>query len=107
MDGCLFGYPLSEWEKFTDKLKQLPLSKAQGRKVLRHFFSQATQVDVDKQGRINIPANLRTFADLSKNCVIVGVSDRIEIWDETKWAQLMEETNENLEEIAQSLDFDF
>jgi len=107
MDGCLFGYTLSEWEKFTQKMQQLPLSKSQGRQIMRHFFSQAAECEIDKQGRINIPPSLRSFASLEKGCVIVGISDHLEIWDEEKWQEVMKNSDENFDQIAEDLDFGF
>lgn len=108
MDGCLFGYPMNDWENFTKKMQDLPLSKAQARQFTRHFFSQASENELDKQGRINIPAPLRNYANLEKNCVIVGVSNRIEIWDEAKWQEIMAESEENFDEIAENMiDFGF
>lgn len=108
LDGCLFGYPESEWTKLEEKLSQMPLANSQARKFVRLFYSAATECEVDKQGRINIPNTLRTFAGLQKNCVITGVSNRIEIWDEEKWSKVSAEAEENFDEIAETMiDFGF
>ncbi|MGC6767212.1 division/cell wall cluster transcriptional repressor MraZ [Enterococcus sp. LJL128] len=108
MDGCLFGYPLSEWEILEEKLKSMPLAKKDARTFVRFFYSAATECEVDKQGRINIPAALRTHADLKKGCVIIGVSNRIEIWDEERWTAFSTEAEENFDEIAETMiDFGF
>ena len=80
MDGCLFGYPLNEWSQLEAKLQEMPLAKKDARTFVRFFYSAATECEIDKQGRINIPANLRTHASLEKGCVVIGVSNRIEIW---------------------------
>ena len=79
MDGCLFGYPQNEWSALEEKLKQLPLAKKDARAFTRFFYSAATECELDKQGRINIPQTLREHADLEKVCHVIGVSDRIEI----------------------------
>ena len=79
LDGCLFAYPMEEWEGFIDKLKGLPGNK-EGRKLQRHFMANAALCEVDKQGRTLIPAKLREAAGLTKDIVFVGVLSKIEIW---------------------------
>ncbi|MBP2102300.1 MraZ protein [Enterococcus alcedinis] len=103
LDGCLFGYPLSEWAQLEAKLSEMPLAKKDARTFVRFFYSAATECELDKQGRINIPASLRTHGNLIKNCVIVGVSNRIEIWDEERWQAFTLEAEENFDEIAESM----
>lgn len=108
LDGCLFGYPVSEWEKLEIKLNEMPLSKKEARTFVRYFYSGATEVEIDKQGRINIPQNLREHATISKSCMIIGVSDRIEIWDEERWQEYAKAAAENFDEIAETMiDFGF
>lgn len=107
LDKCLFGYTHEEWSRIEEKMKNLPLTKRDARKFMRLFFSGATAVEVDKQGRINIPQNLRTYAGLSKDCTIIGVSSRIEIWDSEEWSDFYSDSEENFEDIAEDLiDFD-
>ncbi|AYW44523.1 division/cell wall cluster transcriptional repressor MraZ [Tetragenococcus koreensis] len=103
LDGCLFGYPQTEWEKLEEKLDQMPLAKKDARSFVRFFYSAATECEIDKQGRINIPNTLRKHASLEKNCVIIGVSTRIEIWDEQRWNDFSEETEENFDDIAETM----
>jgi MraZ protein len=108
LDGCLFGYPMSEWEQLEEKLKEMPLAKKDARTFVRFFYSAATECEIDKQGRINIPATLRTHGSLEKSCVIIGVSNRIEIWDETRWQEFSTEAEENFDDIAETMiDFGF
>lgn len=108
MDGCLFGYPLEQWDKLEEQLDKLPLTKKDARAFTRFFYSAASEMEFDKQGRINISASLVDFAKLTKNCVIVGVSDRIEIWDEDRWNKFSQEAEDNFEEISEKMtDFDF
>ena len=72
------------------------------------LFSGAVEVELDKQGRINIPQNLRKYANLTKECTVIGVSNRIEIWDRETWNDFYEESEESFEDIAEDLiDFDF
>lgn len=103
LDGCLFGYPLSEWAVLEAKLNEMPLAKKDARTFVRFFYSAATECELDKQGRINLPISLRNHGNLTKNCVIVGVSNRIEIWDEERWYAFSEEAEENFDEIAESM----
>ena len=103
LDGCLFGYPQDEWEKLEVKLNEMPLAKKDARLFVRFFYSAATECELDKQGRINIPQSLRQHANLEKSCVIVGVSNRIEIWDETRWQAFTDAAEENFDEIAESM----
>ena len=103
MDGCLFGYPMAKWQEIEQKLDSLPLNKKDARVFVRFFYSAATENEVDKQGRINIATPLFKFAKLQKNCVIVGVSDRIEIWDEARWEEVNQEAEENFDEISENL----
>ena len=85
LDNCLFVYSKKEWETFENKLKEPPLTHNDARSFMRFFFAGATECEVDKQGRINIPQVLREYAGIKKDVVIVGVSTRAEIWDSSNW----------------------
>ncbi|OMC82983.1 division/cell wall cluster transcriptional repressor MraZ [Viridibacillus sp. FSL H8-0123] len=107
LDNCLFGYPILEWRKLEEKLKKLPVTKKDARAFTRFFFSGATEVEVDKQGRINIPSNLLTHANVQKDCVVLGVSNRIEIWSKESWQNYFAESEESFNDIAENMiDFD-
>ncbi|MCZ0717717.1 division/cell wall cluster transcriptional repressor MraZ [Aerococcus kribbianus] len=108
LDGCVFGYPLNNWTIIQEKLKKLPLAKKEARAFTRFFYSAASEVEFDKQGRINIPKTLVDYADLQKSCQIVGVSDRIEIWSQEKWETFADNVEASFEDIAEDmLDFGF
>lgn len=108
LDGCLFGYPMEEWQELEDKLKELPISKKDARTFVRFFYSAATECELDKQGRINIPSSLREHATIEKGCVVIGVSDRIEIWSEEKWQSYSDEAESHYDDLAESMiDFGF
>lgn len=108
LDGCLFGYPMESWNKVEEKLKQLPLATRDARKFTRFFYSAATEVEIDKQGRINLPKNLLEFAKIDKECRVIGVSDRIEIWSSELWQDFALDAEENFEDIAEEMiDFGF
>lgn len=86
MDGhCLSVYPMKEWELLQGKLRSLPLNSADGRTVARYLMAGAALCELDKQGRILLPAVLREFAQLEKEVVLVGVLERVEIWNKQKW----------------------
>ncbi|QOR68892.1 division/cell wall cluster transcriptional repressor MraZ [Cytobacillus suaedae] len=107
LDQCLFGYPLSEWKLLEDKLKTLPLTKKDARAFTRFFFSGATECEIDKQGRVNIATPLLSYAKLEKECVVIGVSNRIEIWEKAKWEEYFANSEESFAEIAENMiDFD-
>lgn len=84
LDGCLFAYPDSEWMSFVEKLKTLPGTK-EARQLQRYFMAGAAECEIDKQGRILIPAKLRESAKLDKDIVFVGVLNKIEIWSKEHW----------------------
>ena len=108
MDGCLFGYTLPEWNQLETKLNEMPLSKKDARAFVRFFYSAATECEIDKQGRINIPVSLRNHASLEKECVIIGVANRIEIWDQARWNEFTKETEDSFDDIAETMvDFGF
>lgn len=107
LDKCLFAYPMEEWKVLEEKLKKLPLTKKDARAFTRFFFSGAVECEVDKQGRINLPQPLRKYAVLEKECVVIGVSNRIEIWASNNWEDYFNDSEESFAEIAENLmDFD-
>ena len=85
LDGCLFAFSLEEWKNFETKLRALPISNKDARAFSRFFFAGAIDCEIDKQGRFLISGNLREFAQLEKEIVIVGMDSRIEIWSKDKW----------------------
>lgn len=103
LDNCLFMYPVPEWEAMEAKLRQLPLTQRDARAFVRFFFSGATDLDLDKQGRIMIPPNLREFADLEKDVIVIGVSTRIELWSKGVWESYVEEAESSFDAIAEKI----
>ncbi|MBP3952134.1 division/cell wall cluster transcriptional repressor MraZ [Bacillus suaedae] len=107
LDRCLFVYPIEEWKKLEEQLKALPFTKKDARAFTRFFFSGATECELDKQGRVNISSPLREFAKLEKECVIIGVSNRVEVWSKAIWEEYFAESEESFSEIAENIvDFD-
>lgn len=103
LDGCLFAYPRLEWETLEQKLKSLPFTKGDARAFVRFFFSGAAECEVDKQGRILIPGNLREYAQLEKDVVVIGVSSRVEIWAKGQWERYSAQAGSSYEEIAEKI----
>lgn len=103
LEDCLFIFPAKEWETFGEKLRSLPLASGAARAFTRLFFSGATECEVDPQGRILLPANLREYAKIEKDVLIVGVSSRVEIWSKTKWEEYCQKAEESFEETAEKL----
>lgn len=102
LDKCLFVYPKEEWNNVINKYKELPNTK-DARNFMRFFLSGATQNEFDKQGRINIANSLIKYANLNKECVIIGVNDRLEIWNKETWDNFITDNEENLSDIAEKL----
>ena len=104
MDGCLFAYTREDWERLVqDRLGSLdPLSK-EGRRMQRHFFSAAIEADLDKQGRVILSAALLDHAKLSRDVVVAGVHDHLEIWDRDAWRRELAEVEGSAEDVAERL----
>ena len=93
IDRCLFIYPKHEWEQIIAKYRLLPNTK-EARNFMRFFLSGATVCEFDKQGRINISAPLIKYAGLEKECIIIGVNDRLEVWSRDAWEQFIDENED-------------
>ncbi len=102
LDNCLFVYPKEEWNNIITKYKQLPNTK-DARNFMRFFLSGATVCEFDRQGRINISLPLTKYADLKKECIIIGVNDHLEIWSKDRWDKFIVENEDNLSDIADNL----
>ena len=103
LEKCLYAYSLTEWNNIVAKLKQLPFTKKDARTFIRSFFSGAAECEFDRQGRINITSPLVSYADLTKECVVIGANDRLEIWGKANWDNFFTENSEKLEDIAENL----
>ena len=103
LDSCLFGFSQSEWTKFEEKLQSLPLTNKNARDFTRLFLAGATECELDRQGRFLIPANLKKYADFKKEVMVIGVGNRIELWDKEKWEKYSSEENISADEIAQNM----
>jgi len=104
LDNCLFLYPLPEWNTLEEKLISLPMTSKNARNFVRFFFSGASECELDKQGRISLPSNLRDYADFEHEIVIIGLANRIELWAKEKWDSYMNEVENSYEDIADAME---
>jgi len=103
LDKCLFMFTEEEWRSQEAKFKSISFTKIQARTFNRLYFSGAVEVLPDRQGRILLPQYLKDFAEINKDVVIVGVSNRIEIWSKDKWQEFYGGSRQSFEEIAEKL----
>ncbi|MBI5077674.1 division/cell wall cluster transcriptional repressor MraZ [Candidatus Falkowbacteria bacterium] len=103
LDNCLSVYTKTEWTKLAEKLSSLPLGQANSRAFSRQMLGGAMDVRLDSQGRVILPDYLRKYAGINKKAVIVGLYNRLEIWDEAKWNSYKQRTAKQTNEIAEKL----
>ena len=106
LEKCLYIFSKNEWDKVVSKLEDLPFTKKDVRIFKRAFFSGASSVELDKSGRIVISSNLKDYARIKRECVIIGAGDRIEIWDKDEWNNFMNSYEDKFEDIAENLFMD-
>jgi len=103
LDNSLFVLPLEEWGKLADKIASLPLGQANSRAFARFMLAGAMDVELDSHGRFVVPEYLRTFAGLKKTAVVVGIQNRLEIWDEDAWTAYAKKAEAESGSIAEQL----
>lgn len=103
LDSSLFVYPMKVWEALAEKLGSMPVGEAGTRSFVRLMLAGATDVELDSQGRVLIPDYLRSYANLKKNVVVVGLYNRLEVWDETRWKTYKSGAEKNTGKIAEEL----
>jgi|SRR5664279_1348798 len=99
-ERCLYVFPIAEFERLADQLRQAPVTSKQARDYLRVFLSGASDEVVDKQGRVTIPTALRTYAGLDRDVAVIGAGQRVEIWDSTAWDSYLAEQEQSFAEQA-------
>lgn len=102
LDNCLFVFPSRDWDELYEKISKLGITNANARKFARFLLGSAVVCEVDKQGRVMIPPHLREFAKLEKDVALVGVGNRIEIWNSEAWEEAS--NYDNMEEIAENME---
>lgn len=94
-ERCLFAFPVAEFSRLTELLRVAPMTDRRIRDYSRIFFASASQEIPDSQGRITVPASLRQYAGLEKDCVVIGANTRVEIWDSVAWQSYLESTEQD------------
>ncbi|NLK21423.1 MAG: division/cell wall cluster transcriptional repressor MraZ [Epulopiscium sp.] len=103
LDNCLFVYPYLEWKVFEEKLNALPLTNSNARKFVRFFLAGAIECTIDKQGRILIPNNLRSYCKLEKDVIFIGVTNRVEIWSKDNWEAYNNDEDFDANDLAENM----
>jgi len=103
LNSCLYIFPISEWEKVEEKLRSLTQTDPNALYYLRSTLANAADVQLDKQGRITVPANLLSLAKLDKEVLIIGALDRMEIWNPGTFDKYLEGCDESYEEVARRI----
>lgn len=101
LDGCLWMVDREAWKKIQEEIQSMPFALKEARMLSRFMIAGATEGDVDKQGRVFLPPNLREYAGLEKNVVLSGVGSRLEIWDKSRYEQITD--IEDMSVIAEKL----
>ena len=102
-ERCLYVFPLAEFERLAEALRQAPVTSKQARDYLRIFLSGASDEAMDKQGRVTIPPALRGYAGLDRDCAVIGAGQRVEIWDATAWQTYLTEQEQAFAEQAEEV----
>lgn len=103
LDKCLFVYPMSAWKELAQKLGTMPIGEASTRSFVRLMLAGATDITMDKQGRIVLPEYLREYAGIGKSVTVAGLYNRLEVWDQKKWSSYKKKAESNTDKVAQQL----
>ncbi|MFC2091487.1 division/cell wall cluster transcriptional repressor MraZ [Elusimicrobiota bacterium] len=103
LEQCLFLFPDKEWNRITDRIKNLPLTKKDARSFLRVLLSRARSITCDSQGRIIVPEFLVKYSDITDSCISVGMLDRIELWNPESWKKYFDNSQRNYSELAENI----
>ncbi len=104
LDGCLWAYPRLEWEKLAEKITSMPTTNQAARNFARFMFSSAFDSVPDRQGRIIVPQNLREYANIQNETTVIGVMNRVELWNPGKWTDVFSKVEEDPEGIVAQLE---
>ncbi len=99
-ERCLTVWSMADFSRLTDRLREAPVTNKGTRDYVRMLFAAASQEVPDKQGRISIPSTLREYASLTKDVMVIGAMNRIEIWDPTSWQSYSEEQEQKFSELS-------
>lgn len=104
IDKCLYIYPIPEWEAFSEQLSKLPKADPKARNFVRHFYGNAEECEIDRQGRVTVPAALRDYGQIEKELVTIGNGEKIEVWSRNVWDEDMQEAKLNGDDIAEGME---
>ena len=107
LDNCIDLFPANEWINIENELRKLKRTDSKHRAYQRFVLSAATKLNVDNQGRVNLPNSLVEHAKINKNIIVTGMVDKIEIWSEEIWKNYIEKTETSIEDIVEEIDFNF
>jgi MraZ protein len=102
-EHCLYVFPMDEFVRVTEQMKEAPTTSRAARDYMRVFLSGASDEIPDKQGRVTIPANLRSYAGLSKECTVIGAGTRLEVWDSAAWESYLEQTEQSFADQSEEV----
>ena len=102
-ERCLFVYPMAEFSRITELLRSAPVTQRSVRDYSRVFFASASHEVPDGQGRITVPSQLREYAGLSKDCVVIGANSRVEVWDAAAWQSYLDSTEQSFADAEEVL----
>jgi MraZ protein len=102
-ERCLYAFPIAEFTRLTELLRVAPMTDRRVRNYSRVFFASASQEIPDSQGRITVPAPLRTYAGLEKDCVVIGANTRVEIWDSSAWQDYLDGTEQDFSDAEEEV----
>ena len=102
-ERCLYVFPLDRWEQEVEKYRMLPRTDARARRLTRAFFAGAVNQELDAAGRVQLPIRLREYAGLEREATVIGVEERVEIWDSAAWNQYDEEADDYYSNIEEAL----
>ena len=105
-ERCLYVFPIDRWDQEVEQVNNLPRTDRRSRNYARSFFGSASDQQLDRQGRIQIPQPLREYASLAKDVVVIGVADRVEIWNVESWESVSDEADEQFAGIEEALSGD-
>ncbi|MBI5370359.1 division/cell wall cluster transcriptional repressor MraZ [Candidatus Uhrbacteria bacterium] len=103
LDTSLFLFPKEEWDKLAERLASLPLGQSNSRAFARLMLAGAMDIALDKQGRVVLPEYLREYAGMSKNIILAGLYNRLELWDEAKWETYKKRVESDADSVAEKL----
>jgi MraZ protein len=102
-ERCLYVWPTQEFERFTEQMRQAPVTNKRARDYLRMLFAGASDEVPDKQGRVTVPPMLREYAGLSRDCIVIGAMNRIEVWDDVAWRAYSHEQEQAFADLSEEV----